>query len=73
MFFIPDERFSLDVQTFFSVLQKVSFNFVWKQDENQKNDTNAKKKKKNVNIEEEKYVNTEIIWLNYVSWLQNSM
>lgn len=28
---------------------------------------------KNVNTEKEKNVNTEIIWLNYVLWLQNSM
>lgn len=31
-------------------------------------------RKKNVNTEKEKKnVNTEIIWLNYVLWLQNSM
>lgn len=40
-----------------SVLQKVSFNFVWKQDQNQKNDTNAEKKRKYRKGKKRKYRN----------------
>lgn len=49
-----------------SVLQKVSFNFVWKQDQNQKNDTNAERKKRKYRKREKRKYRNYLIELRVV-------